>query len=99
MKTGILKRAAEAKNKTEEAQNNEKSQLDAILTQMEMQQKGEICNSPNLKTGMIPVKWDETKKAWIKAKSDNSGNDWYDYSESSKKWTKSKYNKEYIWNI
>ena len=83
---GILKRATEAKSKMEEAQNNEKTELDAIMTQMEMQQKGAICNSPDLKTGMIPVKWDEGKKSWVKAKKDNSGNDWYDYSTSSKKW-------------
>ena len=83
---GILKRAAEAKEKMEEAQNSEKVQMDAMMAQMEMQQNGEICNSPDLKTGMIPVKWDESKKSWVKAKSDNLGNDWYDYSTSSKKW-------------
>ena len=81
---GILKRAAEAKEKTQEAQNNEQAQIDAILAQMNMQQSGEICNSPKLKTGMIPVKWDGSK--WVKASSDNSGKDWYDYSTGSKKW-------------
>ena len=83
---GILKRAAEAKEKTQEAQNNEQAQIDAILAQMNMQQSGEICNSPKLKTGMIPVKWDENKKTWVKASSDNTGKDWYDYSTGSKKW-------------
>ena len=83
---GILKRAAEAKEKTQEAQNSEQAQLDAILSQMNMQQSGEICNSPKLKTGMIPVKWDENKKTWVKASSDNTGKDWYDYSTGSKKW-------------
>ena len=83
---GILKRAAEAKEKTQEAQNSEQAQIDAILAQMNMQQSGEICNSPKLKTGMIPVKLDENKKTWVKASSDNSGKDWYDYSTGSKKW-------------
>ena len=83
---GILKKAAEAKEKTKEAQNSEQAQIDAILAQMNMQQSGEICNSPKLKTGMIPVKWDENKKTWVKASSDNSGKDWYDYSTGSKKW-------------
>ena len=81
---GIIKRAVEAKEKTQEAQNNEQAQMDAILAQMEMQQTGNICNSPKLKTGMIPVKWDGSK--WVKASSDNSGKDWYDYSTGSKKW-------------
>ena len=47
---GILKRAAEAKEKTQEAQNSEQAQLGAILSQMNMQQSGEIFNSPKLKT-------------------------------------------------
>ena len=81
---GIIKRAVEAKEKTQEAQNNEQAQMDAILAQMEMQQTGNICNSPKLKTGMIPVKWDGSK--WVKASSDNTGKDWYDYSTGSKKW-------------
>ena len=81
---GIITRAHEAKTKMEDAQNSETAQMDAILAQMEMQQSGEICNSPKLKTGMIPVKWDGSK--WVKANSDNSGKDWYDYSTSSKKW-------------
>ena len=83
---GILKRAVEAKEKIQEAQNSEQAQLDAILAQMNMQQSGEICNNPELKTGMIPVKWDASKKTWVKASSDNTGKDWYDYSTSSKKW-------------
>ena len=81
---GILKRAAEAKEKTQEAQNSEQAQMDAILAQMEMQQSGNICNSPKLKNGMIPVKWDGSK--WVKASSDNTGKDWYDYSTGSKRW-------------
>ena len=81
---GIITRAHEAKTKMEDAQNSETAQMDAILAQMEMQQTGNICNSPKLKTGMIPVKWDGSK--WVKASSDNSGKDWYDYSTGSKKW-------------
>ncbi len=81
---GIITRAHEAKTKMEDAQNSETAQMDAILAQMEMQQTGNICNSPKLKTGMIAVKWDGSK--WVKASSDNSGKDWYDYSTGSKRW-------------
>lgn len=41
-------------------------------------------NSPDLKTGMIPVKWNGT--TWVKADEKNENNDWYDYSKTSKKW-------------
>ena len=49
-----------------------------------MQQNGDIANMPDLKEGMIPVKWNGS--VWVKADKENKNKDWYDYSTSSKKW-------------
>ena len=81
---GIITRAQEAKNKTEEAAKKEQEDLDNIALQMDMQEKGEIANAPELKEGMIPVKWDG--ESWAKANQNNDNKDWYDYSTGSKKW-------------
>ena len=36
-------------------------------------------NSPALVDGLIPVKYDVTNSTWVKADSNNTNNDWYDY--------------------
>ena len=41
-------------------------------------------NKPNLKSGMIPVYYDEANKVWKKADENNKDNQWYDYD--NKKW-------------
>ena len=41
-------------------------------------------NEPKLAEGMIPVKWNGT--TWAKADEKNTNNDWYDYSQTNKKW-------------
>ena len=81
---GILTQAQKAKEETEEAQRKEEQTLKNLELQMQMQEKGEIANSPNIKEGMIPVKWNGSN--WVKADKENNNKDWYDYSQSSKKW-------------
>lgn len=63
---GILNRASEAKEKNERAQKEEKSILSDFETMMENDGESifnekEGVNSPRLKSGMIPIKWDENK--------------------------------------
>ena len=41
-------------------------------------------NSPDLVDGLIPVKYDENKKTWVKADSANTDFSWYDYAD--KRW-------------
>ena len=81
---GLLSKAQEAKEKTEEARRKEEQDLKNIEIQLQMQQNGEVANMPDLKEGMIPVKWNGS--AWVKADKENNNKDWYDYSTSSKKW-------------
>ena len=79
---GILTQAKNAKEATEKAAKKENNDL----LEIEMRANNSIANIPNLKEGMIPVKWDASNKTWEVADKDNTGNDWYDYSTSSKKW-------------
>lgn len=43
-------------------------------------------NAPKLTAGMIPVKYNEETKNWVKADKNNTNNDWYKYDELEKKW-------------
>ena len=79
---GILTQAKHAKQATIEAAEKENNDL----LELEMIANNSIANIPNLKEGMIPVKWDASNKTWEVADKNNTGNDWYDYSTSSKKW-------------
>ena len=79
---GILTQAKNAKEATEKAAEKENNDL----LEIEMRANNSIANIPNLKQGMIPVKWDASNKTWEVADKNNTGNDWYDYSTSSKKW-------------
>ena len=79
---GILTQAQKSKQATEEAKQKEKEDL----IKLEMLANNSNVNIPNLKEGMIPVKWNATNKTWEVADKSNTGNDWYDYSTESKKW-------------
>ena len=79
---GILIQAKNAKEATEKAAEKENNDL----LEIEMRANNSIANIPNLKEGMIPVKWNASNKTWEVADKNNTGNDWYDYSASSKKW-------------
>ena len=79
---GILTQAKHAKQATIEAAEKENNDL----LELEMIANNSIANIPNLKEGMIPVKWDASNKTQEVADKNNTGNDWYDYSASSKKW-------------
>ena len=79
---GILTQAQKSKQATEEAAQKEKEDL----IKLEMLANNSNVNIPNLKEGMIPVKWNATNKTWEVADKNNAGNDWYDYSTDSKKW-------------
>ena len=79
---GILTQAKNAKEATEKADEKENNDL----LEIEMRANNSIANIPNLKEGMIPVKWDASNKTWEVADKNNTGNDWYNYSASSKKW-------------
>ena len=79
---GILTQAQKSKQAPEEAAQKEKEDL----VKLEMLANNSNVNIPNLKEGMIPVKWNATNKTWEVADKNNTGNDWYDYSTESKKW-------------
>ncbi len=88
---GILTKAQEAKTKTEEAQKQEEAQLkdledyiNGIVVSEDGFDKENGVNKPNLKSGMIPVYYDETNKVWKKADENNKDKQWYDYD--NKKW-------------
>ena len=79
---GILTQAKNAKEATEKALQKEEQDL----LELEMTANNSKVNVPNLKQGMIPVKWNASSKTWEVADKSNTGNDWYNYSASSKKW-------------
>ena len=79
---GILTQAKNAKEATEKASQKEEQDL----LELEMTANNSKVNVPNLKQGMIPVKWNASSKTWEVADKSNTGNDWYNYSASSKKW-------------
>ena len=77
---GILTQAKHAKQATIEAAEKENNDL----LELEMIANNSIANIPNLKEGMIPVKWDASNKTWEIADKSNAGNDWYNYSASNR---------------
>ena len=79
---GILKQAQNAKIETKKATEKENNDL----LEIERISSNSIANVPDLKEGMIPVKWDSDEKTWKIAEKSNVNNDWYDYSEDNKKW-------------
>ena len=86
---GILQKAAEAKEKTDEATLREEQQLADLAELMngaEVSSDGydysTRVNAPKLKDGMIPITYDSNK--WVVADKNNSNKSWYDYD--NKKW-------------
>ena len=86
---GILQKAAEAKEKTDEATLREEQQLADLAELMngaEVSSDGydysTRVNAPKLKDGMIPITYDSNK--WVVADKNNKNKSWYDYD--NKKW-------------
>ena len=85
---GILKNAEDAVGKYNGKAQQEQDLLNQYSNAIEEQENleywdGEV-NKPNIKEGMIPVKWNGTE--WVKADVTNAGHDWYNYNETDKKW-------------
>ena len=100
--TGIFQKAKDAKQKSEEATQNEES----LLTEYEVEidkytsndrWDGKV-NKPELMTGMSAIKFTEptdSTEGKDEKVSDSSKNDWYNYSE--KKWANAKTNDGSMW--
>ena len=81
---GILTRAKEAKEKTKQAQEDEKRNLQEITDTMngvEGYNRNKKANSPKVTTGMIPIKW--KNNSWVVCSQDDK--DWYNYDDK-KEW-------------
>ncbi len=87
---GLFKQAKKAVDKYKEAQEQEDStlsELDDILGEINSKtdKYGRIrANKPKLANGMIPIKYDETKKNWVITNENDK--EWYDYSEGKMLW-------------
>ena len=81
---GILTKAKEAKEKTEQAQKDEERNLQEITDTMngvEGYNRNKKANSPKVTTGMIPIKW--KNNSWVVCSQDDK--DWYNYDDK-KEW-------------
>ena len=81
---GILTKAKEAKEKTEQAQKDEERNLQEITDTMngvEGYNRNKKANSPKVITGMIPIKWKNNN--WIVCSQDDA--EWYNYDDK-KEW-------------
>ena len=85
---GILKRAAEAKEKTNQANKDEEDTLQEMvdaINNVSPSSEGYVeskkVNSPKVTRGMIPVKWENNN--WVVCSQEDSN--WYSY-DSTKKW-------------
>ena len=85
---GILKRAAEAKEKTNQANKDEEDTLQEMvdaINNVSPSSEGYVeskkVNSPKVTSGMIPIKWENNN--WVVCSQDDSN--WYSY-DSTKKW-------------
>ena len=81
---GILTRAKDAKEKTEQAQKDEERNLQEITDTMngvEGYNRSKKVNSPKVTTGMIPIKW--KNNSWVVCSQDDK--DWYNYDDK-KEW-------------
>ena len=81
---GILTRAKEAKQKTEQAQKEEEENLQEItdtINGVEGYSRSKKVNSPKVVTGMIPIKWKNNN--WIVCSQDDA--EWYNYDDK-KEW-------------
>ena len=81
---GILTKAKEAKEKTEQAQKDEERNLQEITDTMngvEGYNRNKKVNSPKVITGMIPIKW--KNNTWVVCSQDDA--EWYNYNDK-KEW-------------
>ena len=81
---GILTKAKEAKEKTEQAQKDEERNLQEITDTMngvEGYNRSKKVNSPKVTTGMIPIKW--KNNSWVVCSQDDA--EWYNYDDK-KEW-------------
>ena len=81
---GILTKAKEAKEKTEQAQKDEERSLQEITDTMngvEGYNRNKKANSPKVTTGMIPIKW--KNNTWVVCSQDDA--EWYNYDDK-KEW-------------
>ena len=81
---GILTRAREAKEKTEQAQKDEEENLQEItdaINGIEGYNRTKKVNTPKVTIGMIPVKWKNSN--WIVCSQDDA--EWYNYDDK-KEW-------------
>ena len=81
---GILTKAKEAKEKTEQAQKDEERNLQEITDTMngvEGYNRNKKANSPKVITGMIPIKW--KNNTWVVCSQDDA--EWYNYDDK-KEW-------------
>ena len=81
---GILTKAKEAKEKTEQAQKDEERNLQEITDTMngvEGYNRNKKANSPKVITGMIPIKW--KNNTWVVCSQDDA--EWYNYNDK-KEW-------------
>ena len=93
---GILKKAAQAKTRTQNSQSEELSTMSQLENEMLNQQddgfdKTKGVNRPQLATGMTRIMFNDptdSKSGTVIKDGENgwSQNDWYDYTESAKKW-------------
>ena len=86
---GILTRAQEAKEKTEEAAKREEAELADLNSYIDnngapIYDTETGANNPVLSSGMIPVKYDTEKENWVICSSTDK--DWYSYSTDKKQW-------------
>ncbi len=84
---GILAHAKNARDKWEEAQRNEEIALDQLTDSLKGQtttgyNEEKKVNAPELKTGMVPVKYDTDH--WVVTTEDDK--EWYDYTAEKKQW-------------
>ena len=103
--TGIFQKAKDAKQKSEEATQNEESLLAEYEVEIDKYTSNDRwdgkVNKPELMTGMMAIKFTEPTgntedtKGKEEKVSDSSKNDWYNYSE--KKWANAKTNDGSMW--
>ena len=94
---GLIDRAQQAKDLTEQAALEEQESLNTLMDEYanmmaedskipeppeEPYIDGIIVTPPEMSEGMVPVKWDDTQDNWIKT--DETDEEWYNYEE--KEW-------------
>ena len=91
---GLIKQSQLAKDMVSNSVVSEQEEMNRLMDEYAnvMAEDSEISkpfidilpDKPKITEGMIPVKYDEIEKVWIKTTINDK--EWYDYSEDSKKW-------------